>query len=51
MSPLSVVTGIDDNKVVSRIITITLNDVEIRIKIDYRNNPQGEVVSCNTYNL
>ena len=51
MSPLSVITGVDNNKVVSRNITIRYGDVEIDIEIDYRNNPNGEVVRCNTYNL
>ena len=47
----SIVTGKNDGKVVSRTITIQHDGVEIDLKIDYTNNPQGEVVRCNTYNI
>ena len=45
----SIITGKNDNDVVSRSIRIKHDNVEIEIDIDYRNNPNGEVVRCITY--
>lgn len=46
----SIITGKDDNdNVVSRSVRVKYDNIEIEIDIDYRNDPNGEVIRCNTY--